>query len=165
MTRNIYRPDASELDASELALLGGLERTVHVVEQTGRSIEFTLRSIAQTSKPRIQSYSDLPGVLEKIRFTRKTSIIIVRVKNAINKGVRSSTLRPLLTLASERRRKLIIIVIADDVRSKDGNNAFNLAVNCVKNSKDEDQIDGIVLEAALCHLRLYQFWLDAEDVL
>lgn len=67
-----------------------------------------------------------------------------------------SDMLPITSMNPAERRKAFIILVADNLRTFDGNAAFLYGVNLVVNSKDLGSISKIYREAEMHHQRLYQ---------
>jgi hypothetical protein len=63
---------------------------------------------------------------------------------------------PITSMNPADRRKAFIILVADNLRTFDGNAAFLYGVNLVVNSKDLGSIRKIYREAEIHHRRLYE---------
>jgi hypothetical protein len=66
-------------------------------------------------------------------------------------------------LAPEVRRRLFFILVADDVQSGEGTQAFALLADLVLNSKDTAQADRLLHQTLHERRRLYQTFWDTED--
>jgi hypothetical protein len=67
-------------------------------------------------------------------------------------------LEPLHKLPMDVRRRTFIVLMADNVRSLDGQVAFYLQVNCLVNSQEIPRLPSLLRRALLHHLRLYRAW-------
>ena len=63
---------------------------------------------------------------------------------------------PIISMNPADRRKAFIILVADNLRTFDGNAAFLYGVNLVVNAKDLGSMKKIYREAEIHHQRLYQ---------
>ena len=63
---------------------------------------------------------------------------------------------PIVSMNPADRRKAFIILVADNLRTFDGNAAFLYGVNLVVNAKDLGSIRKIYREAEIHHRKLYQ---------
>ena len=67
-------------------------------------------------------------------------------------------LQPLERLSYDVRRRTFVVMMADNVRSLDGQLAFYLQVNCLIATQDCTRLAALVRRALLHHLRLYRYW-------
>lgn len=72
-------------------------------------------------------------------------------------------LKPLYALPLAVRRRTLVALVADNVRSLDGQTAFYLQVDCLISSQEIAKFPTHLLRALLFHLRLYRYWGVQED--
>ena len=90
----------------------------------------------------------------------EVGILLVRVDKAAAPPFEA--LAPIYKLPAEIRRKVFVALLAENVRSLDGQAAFYLRVNCVLSSQEMESFPLKLRRALLHHLRLYRFW-NAEE--
>lgn len=83
-------------------------------------------------------------------------ILLVRVDKAAPPPFEA--LRPIYRLPADVRRRLVVALLAENVRSLDGQAAFYLQVNCVLNSQEMETFPSKLRRAVLHHLRHYRYW-------
>jgi len=67
-------------------------------------------------------------------------------------------LAPLLQVPPQERRRSLVALVGDNVRSLDGQTAFFLQVNCLIASQDMARFPQLLRRAWLFHLIRYRFW-------
>lgn len=67
-------------------------------------------------------------------------------------------LEPLERLSYAERRRTFVVLMANNVKSLDGQVAFFLQVNCLINTQDAGRFSALVRRALLHHLQLYRYW-------
>ncbi len=83
-------------------------------------------------------------------------ILVIRMDKASTPPC--EPLEPLGRLGYGERRRTFVVLVADNVKSLDGQVAFYLQVNCLINAGDAGRFAPLVRRALLYHLRLYRFW-------
>lgn len=72
-------------------------------------------------------------------------------------------LDPLYRMPAGARRKTFVALIADNVRTLDGQVAFYLQVNCLINAQELGGMAVPLRRALLFHLKHYRHWWDTQD--
>jgi hypothetical protein len=96
-----------------------------------------------------------------LRLQQGDFAVVAAPKNGV--GDERSLYRIVQTLPPEVRRRLFFILVADDVQSGEGTQAFALLADLVLNSKETAQADRLLHQTLHERKRLYQTFWDAED--
>ena len=72
-------------------------------------------------------------------------------------------LEPLYRMPSRARRKTFTVLLADNVRTLDGQVAFYLQVNCLINAQETAGMAVALRRALLFHLKQYRHWWDTQE--
>ncbi|MCP4655160.1 MAG: hypothetical protein GY856_07045 [bacterium] len=107
----------------------------------------------------IQHFEDLASGVEMIAES-EVAILVIRLDKAS-----APPCQPLVALyraPRDVRRRTFVVLVADNVRTLDGQVAFFLQVNCLINSQDLPQLPRHLRRGMLVHLRLYRHWGEEE---
>ncbi len=107
----------------------------------------------------VQHLTDLESACETMAETEIGLLLIVMDKAS---APPCAPLEPLHKLPMDIRRRTFVVLMAENVRSLDGQVAFFLQVNCLINSQDISRMPISIRRALLHHLRLYRAWSDDE---
>ncbi len=107
----------------------------------------------------VRHFTELQEACDEVMET-EVGILLLRVDKAAPPPFEA--LRPVYRLPAELKRRVFIALLADNVRSLDGQAAFYLQVNCVLSSQEMESFPGKLRRAVLHHLRLYRYW-SAEE--
>lgn len=103
----------------------------------------------------VRHFTDLPEACEEA-LEAGVGILLIRVDKAAPPPFEA--LRPVYRLPADTRRRLFVALLAENVRSLDGQAAFYLQVNCVLSSQEMESFPTKLRRALVHHLRLYRFW-------
>ncbi len=103
----------------------------------------------------VRQFTSLDDALD-ILLDSGAGILVVRMDKA--SAPPCEPLDPLKRLSYSERRRTFVVLVADNVKSLDGQVAFFLQVNCLINARDANQFGALVTRALLFHLRLYRNW-------
>ena len=103
----------------------------------------------------IRHSTSLEEALEVLADTG-AGILVIRLDKA--SAPPCQPLEPLEGLSYGERRQIFVVLVADNVKSLDGQVAFFLQVNCLVNSRDAPRFGALVRRALLHDLRLYRYW-------
>jgi len=107
----------------------------------------------------IQHFQNLADAVEMIAES-EIAILLIRVERA--PAPPCPPLEALYRTPLDVRRRTFVVLVADNVRTLDGQVAFFLQVNCLISSQDLAGLPRHLRRAMLFHLRLYRHW-GAED--
>jgi predicted Zn finger-like uncharacterized protein len=96
-----------------------------------------------------------------LRLQQGDFAVVAAPRNGVSED--KSLYRIVQTLPPEVRRRLFFILVADDVQSGEGTQAFALLADLVLNSKDTAQADRLLHQTLHERRRLYQTFWDTED--
>ncbi len=103
----------------------------------------------------VRHFTSLEEALEVLADTG-AGILVIRMDRA--SAPPCEPLEPLESLGYAERRRIFVVLVADNVKSLDGQVAFFLQVNCLVNSRDAPRFGNLVRRALLHDLRLYRHW-------
>ncbi len=103
----------------------------------------------------VRHFTSLDDALDVLSDTG-AGILVVRMDKA--SAPPCVPLEPLERLSYAERRRTFVVLVADNVKSLDGQVAFYLQVNCLINAQDAGRFAPLVRRALLHHLRLYRHW-------
>lgn len=149
------------LRPQDVALLGELHPDGLIVNLTqGPAYQLTacmrLLGIQQ-----VQHFTDLETACETMTETEVGVLLIVMDKAS---APPCPPLAPLHKLPMDIRRRTFVALMAENVRSLDGQVAFFLQVNCLVNHQEMSRLPVLIRRALLHHMRLYRSWSDEEAV-
>lgn len=107
----------------------------------------------------VRHFSDLQEACDEA-LEGGVGILLVRVDKAAAPPFEA--LRPIYRLPAETRRRVVVALLAENVRSLDGQAAFYLQVNCVLSSLEMESFPLKLRRAVLHHLRHYRYWAADE---
>lgn len=107
----------------------------------------------------VRHYTDLQEACQEA-LEADVGILLLRVDKAAPPPFEALT--PVYKIPAEIRRRVFIALLAENVRSLDGQAAFYLQVNCVLSSQEMDSFPIKLRRALLHHLRLYRYWTGEE---
>ncbi len=103
----------------------------------------------------VRHFTSLEEALEVLSDTG-AGILVIRMDKA--SAPPCEPLAPLEGLSYAERRRTFVVLVADNVKSLDGQVAFFLQVNCLINVRDASRFGALVRRALLHDLRLYRYW-------
>lgn len=107
----------------------------------------------------VRYFTDLQAACDEI-LEAEAGILLLRVDKAAPPPFEA--LRPVYRLPAEVRRRVFVALLADNVRSLDGQAAFYLQINCVLSSQEMESFPLKLRRALLFHLRHYRHWAGEE---
>lgn len=107
----------------------------------------------------VRHYTDLQEACQEA-LEADVGILLLRVDKAAPPPFEALT--PVYKIPAEIRRRVFVALLAENVRSLDGQAAFYLQVNCVLSSQEMDSFPIKLRRALLHHLRLYRYWSGEE---
>ncbi len=115
-------------------------------------LEKELEALGMEEVRQFTSFDDALEVLAE----SGAGMLVVRMNKA--SAPPCDPLDPLESLSYAERRRTFVVLVADNVKSLDGQVAFFLQVNCLINSRDSERFAALVCRALLHDLRLYRYW-------
>ncbi|HPR63010.1 MAG TPA: hypothetical protein PK014_02215 [Thermoanaerobaculia bacterium] len=79
-------------------------------------------------------------------------------------GPPSSLVKELLIVSADARRKIFTAIMADNVKSNDGNAAFLFNVNCLIAKSDLDRFHHLLFDSIREHKKLYHHYFRLKEV-
>ncbi len=143
------------LRPAERQLLASVAPVAFVVDLAASpiaGIKSALELLGMEDIRHFQSLEDAASGLMDI----EAGILLIRMDKA--SAPPCEPLRPLETLGYTARRNTFVVLMADNVRSLDGQLAFYLQVNCLIATQDIGRLAPRIRRALLHHLRLYRHW-------
>lgn len=107
----------------------------------------------------VRHYTDLAEACEEASEA-DVGVLLLRVEKAAPPPFEALT--PIYKLPADIRRRVFVALLADNVRSLDGQAAFYLQVNCVLSGQEMESFPLKLRRALLHHLRLYRYWAAEE---
>jgi hypothetical protein len=107
----------------------------------------------------VRHFSDLAEACEEAAEA-DVGVLLIRVEKATPPPF--DALTPVYKLPAEIRRRVFVALLAENVRSLDGQAAFYLQINCVLSSQEMESFPTKLRRALLYHLRLYRYWAAEE---
>jgi phage FluMu protein Com len=115
-------------------------------------LEKDLKTLGMEEVRQFTSFEDALEVLAE----SGAGILVVRMNKA--SAPPCEPLEPLESLGYAERRRTFVVLVADNVKTLDGQVAFFLQVNCLINARDSERFSALVCRALLHDLRLYRYW-------
>lgn len=103
----------------------------------------------------VYHFSDLSTATQEL-LEHNFSILVILIDRATAPPF--EPLKPLYELPLSIRRDTFVVLVADNVRSLDGQTAFYLQLNCLVATQEIALFPQHVQRALLFHLRHYQYW-------
>ncbi len=144
-----------KLTPAEKALLASVAPNAYLVELTDSPATGIDSGLAHLGMQDVRRFDTLDEAVDSLRET-EAGILLIRMGKASPPPC--EPLQPLERLSYDVRRRTFVVLMADNVRSLDGQLAFYLQVNCLVASQDSARLAALVRRALLHHLRLYQHW-------
>lgn len=107
----------------------------------------------------VRHFTDLAEACEEAAEA-DVGVLLLRVEKAAAPPFEA--LLPVYKLPAEIRRRVFVALLAENVRSLDGQAAFYLQVNCVLSAQEMESFPLKLRRALLHHLRLYRYWAADE---
>ena len=108
----------------------------------------------------IEVFESLEATVEALREI-ELGVLLIRVDKASLPPF--EPLQPLSQLPLNLRRRTFVALLADNLRSLDGQLAFFLQVNCLINAREVAKIPGLLRRAILFHLKHYRYWTEGRE--
>lgn len=108
----------------------------------------------------VYHFSDLPTATREL-LEHDFSILVILFDRATAPPF--EPLKPLYELPLSTRRDTFVVLVADNVRSLDGQTAFYLQLNCLVATQEIARFPLHVQRALLFHLRHYRHWGIRDD--
>ncbi len=108
----------------------------------------------------VETFVSLEAMVEKLREI-ELGVLLIRVDKASLPPF--EPLKPLYQLPLSLRRKTFVALLADNLRSLDGQLAFFLQMNCLVNAREIEKVPSVLRRAILFHLKHYRFWIDDQE--
>lgn len=103
----------------------------------------------------VQEFKDLDAVVD-LMADSEVAVLLIWMDKA--QAPPCEPLSPIHRLPLSRRRRTFVALMAENVRSLDGQVAFYLQVNCLLASGELRPFPRDLQRALVHHLRLYQYW-------
>lgn len=147
------------LPPAEQKLLDRLTPVAFVVALEGGPMPELTDQLRLVGIDEVRHFTDLQEACEEALET-DVGVLLIRLDKAPPPPC--EPLAPIRKLPAETRRRMFTALIAENVRSLDGQVAFYLQVNCVLGSQELDSLPVKLRRAILHHLKIYRYW-SAED--
>ena len=147
-----------KLTPAEKELLDSVDPTAYVVELADTGVAGLNTGLAQLGMRDVRRFETLDEAVDALLET-EAGILLIRMEKASRPPCKP--LEALERLSYALRRRTFVVLMAENVRSLDGQLAFYLQVNCLVATQDADRLAAIVRRALLHHLRLYRHWTSA----
>ncbi len=145
-------PPMRELDRELLASISPLAAVVRLAAVSVEGYEAGLRLLGIEE---VHHFDDLAAAGEAL-LESDFAVLLILLDRA--SAPPCEPLRPLYGLPLDVRRRTLVALVADNVRSLDGQTAFYLQVDCLINGREIAKLPVHLQRALLFHLRLYRFW-------
>lgn len=145
-------PNLRRQDAALLERLAPESFVVNLSSQPAYQLTAGLRLIGSQN---VQHFTDLASACKAMKETEVGVLVVVMDKAS---APPCPPLAPLHQLPIDVRRRTYVVLMADNVRSLDGQVAFYLQVNCLVNSQDMIRFPVYLRRGLLYHQRLYRAW-------
>lgn len=150
-------PPIRDLDKELLAELYPIAALVRLGAAAPERFEAGLRLLGMEE---VRHYSDLAAATDEM-LDIDFAIVLILTDRATPPPC--EPLKPLYDLPLSVRRDTFVALVADNVRSLDGQTAFYLQVNCLINAQDTTKFPVHLQRALLFHLRHYRHWGVSAD--
>lgn len=147
------------LHPTDQRLLDGLYPAAVIVNLAPGATDAIEAGLRFLGMREIQQFEDLASGVEMIAES-EVAILVIRLDKA--PAPPCQPLEALYRASLDVRRRTFVVLVADNVRTLDGQVAFFLQVNCLINSQDLPQLPRHLRRAMLFHLRLYRHWGEEE---
>jgi len=136
-------------------LLGGLYPMAGIANLTQNPADGLVSGLKFLGMQEVQEFTDLESVVDAMSDT-EIAILLIWMDKA--QPPPCEPLSPIHRLPLNRRRRTFVALMAENVRSLDGQVAFYLQVNCLLSSSELRLFPRDLQRALVHHLRLYQYW-------
>lgn len=145
-------PPVRDLDKDLLAALYPIAAVVRLAPVPTERLEAGLRLLGMDE---VRHYDSVAAAAEEM-LDIDFAILLVVTDRAT--APPCEPLKPLYDLPLSVRRGTFVALVADNVRSLDGQTAFYLQVNCLINAQETAKFPLYLQRALLFHLRHYRHW-------
>ncbi len=143
------------LRPAERELMASMPPVAFIVDLAASPIAGLRDALQQLGMEDIRHFETLDDAVEGL-MDIEAGMLLIRMDKA--SAPPCEPLKPLETLGYAARRNTFVVLMADNVRSLDGQLAFYLQVNCLIATQDVGRFAPRVRRALLHHLRLYRHW-------
>lgn len=147
------------LPPAEQKLLDRVTPVAFVVCLDGRPMPEITEQLQLIGLDEVRHFTDLQEACEEAMET-EIGVLVIKMEKAAPPPCEPLT--PVHRLPAETRRRTFTALIAENVRSLDGQVAFFLQVNCVLSSTELESLPVKLRRALLHHQKAYRYWA-AED--
>lgn len=137
------------------SLLDGLYPVAAVVALGAAAPQPFETALRHLGMKEVYHFSDLASAAEDL-LENDFSILVILLDRAT--APPCEPLKPLYELPLSKRRDTFVILVADNVRSLDGQTAFYLQLNCLVATQEIARFPLHVQRALLFHLRHTRYW-------
>lgn len=149
-----FRP-LRALQPAEKQLLDRLSPLGAIVNLTDDGDAVVEKALDLVGMHEVHHYDSVEAVADAMTEL-DMGIVVLKVEKA--SAPPFEALQPIHWLPMQLRRRTVVALMADNIRSHDGQVAFFLQVNCTISSKDQAKLPDLLRRAVLHHLQLYRFW-------
>jgi hypothetical protein len=147
-----------DVERELLAQLYPMAAVINLSDDPDAVVEQALRMLNMTE---VRRYPDCAAVAEAMQEI-EISILVVMVDKAAAPPF--EPIEPITSLPLDIRRNTFVVLMANNVKSLDGQTAFYLQMNCLVNTQESDRIPVNIQRGLLFHLRHYRYWhLQEQD--
>ena len=167
-------PAAASLDSTGAHAVGGLRAlrsnevelleqitplalVVDVDVQPEESIDTQLKLAGMKEIHHLASLAEAVERAEEL----EAGMLVIRMKSA--PAPPCEPLEPLYRMPTRARRRTFTVLMADNVRTLDGQVAFYLQANCLINAQETAGMAVALRRALLFHLKHYRHWWDTQE--
>ena len=144
------------LRPTEQGYLDALPSVGFVAQSTPPSLPGLPEALRHLGLGRIVEHDTVEAATAAMAESRPAVMLI----REASKQRAAATLGPIRELPPRTRRKIIVAVVCDDIRSLDGGAAFELEVNATLASGDLPDLPQLLRRAILHHQERYRNWID-----
>jgi hypothetical protein len=142
----------------ELTLPPGATLPPCVIVAEEREVALQLQRVLEPFEAEVETFTDVTAARERIQ--QEPPPLVVWVAGAVGKPPHAP-LDPIAGLPPRERRAILLVLVADNVKTLDGNLAFLYGVNLLLGRRHLPQAPGILYTALHAHRRLYRPFLAA----
>ncbi len=143
------------LRRADRELLGSIVPEAYLVDLGTAPIAGLAAGLERIGMEEVRRFDSLDNALDALADSG-AGILVIRMDKASTPPC--APLEPLERLSYAERRRTFVVLVANNVKSLDGQVAFFLQVNCLINAQDAGRFSALVRRALLHHLRLYRHW-------
>ena len=143
------------LRSTDVALLENQPPIAFVAHQDVEPSPRVTRELQRIGMQEVRDFGDLQ---EACDFLLESEAAVLLVRMAKASAPPCEPLTPIYRLPLDVRRQVLVALMADNVKSLDGQVAFYLQVNCLLSAREMDTMAADLRRALIYHLRLYRHW-------